>query len=1368
MAGFEALAQLGIEFTSKTAAKAEKDILGVERAADRAEQSMEELSARSKKLATDLANAGKSGRKATDDLNNLRLATNRVEASTQSVTARFDKMFASVGGGQMAMRQTAFQLNQIAQQGAVTGNYMGALAVQSADILTVFGMWGILAGGAIAVMGPFITSLFSSGDAVKELDGLLQGASETLGEYRQSAELAAMSTEELERRFGSAGASMKTLMTVLDDLKARAAQRSIDEVSASISELLAVAGDGEKRGAIADFFDVNIFLAFTDKARDARDTARELTGEFLSAQKALDYAATIEKSTDRLNAQIDGTQRLLDVSIQLADADGLRTKAEDDLITKIAESLKQMRMLQGTTEDASLIDKKRRATAQEMIDQYARQAEMANTIAAYGKDSAEAELLKRAEAIRTAEAMIEQKGLSGDVAEQVLKAAMAAYDAEANSAKAAVALRDAETAAKGLASAIASAAGFSLSLENGVRVLEAQVTALKNGADAAIASTIETMKIKAEQMKQDQIKAGVDKVIAEAQYALDMVAIADQEKLLGQKNALTEATKKAASAGSKHARQLERELEAVRKSLSPLSAYNEELAKLTKLRGYANLKKQIDLAITAVEDADIPDYLKTLLSGATDGVTSYVDFVLRSDLDADLRWLALTGASEHITTVQYLAQNKLGANLTKLAVSTVSTLQKTVNLLAGAGLDRDTMRLALAGNSELSRVVNATLAADIDKQAKRLALGNLGAYSVSVMASLSPAVSTRVRQIVFGEQGTYAAVIEAAISSDMTAAARRILLTRQGDYIANITGVLVSSMTNSVRELLLEANTAAVRSVTIRKVWADSLTRDEKSLLRDAETTAMRTIRAAVQMAGVSVDGMLFLTQISAGKTDFQKSLIGKIALGTLGADEKRLLRAADSYVTTLIKGSYDLSSIRASTRATKLLDAVDQVFGSKLVASFDLGAVSNARRQRLLDATGLSFVSKLVAGFDLAGIDSARKRALLDADDLTLTSTLTGKYDIAKLLSSDRAKVLLDANSLNFTSTLFGKSDLRAVSADALALLGAKTSSITKTLLGVDKSGGISGNGWTLLKAVTSSITKTIQGKVDLSGLTDRQKSLLDAITGATVGKVTLGGSFVFDPSTSFETLLGGSIEAPMDAARLAMGTLTGALDDLRSAIAAETARAEYESKVAALQMQGSAAASALASTKALQSSTADDLTALFASLGVSTVGGSVKVKNGQLTETYDHLVTSGSWEPLMKALRSNYGVKGGTVAELMSAIFDQVNSPLAGQQTTLKDLRAAYRKLTGEAPSFATGGDHRGGFAHIGENDLELVAPSRIYNPGETKAMLDNREVIAELKALRAEVKQLRDEQRQLDISRNNDLRKLRTIEERREAEA
>lgn len=611
--------------------------------------------------------------------------TTSTEDTASMLSKGFQKLGIEANSARMGMRMLPYQLNQIAQSGAVTGQWMRSITTQIPDILAGFGsMQLVLAGGGAAMAAAFLPALIGTSASMSDFADRIEDAEDALSEYKSAAELAAMTTAQLEEKFGSAGRSMQTLLTVIEDLKRREGQRAIDDLSASMSDMLAVAGDGEKRGAIADFFDVNIFLAFSDKAREARDVARELTGDFLGAQRALDYAATIDDATERLNAQIVAAEQLLNVSIDLAEADGERTAEEDTLITKIAESLQQMRLLRGAVEDTANAEELKAKAAQEIVDKYDRQAAMALAIATYGKDSAEVEALKREEAILAAQAMIDQKGLSGDVAQNVLNAANAAFDAEVNSANAAVALRDAETAAKSLADAMAAAAGFSMNLENGVRVLEAQVTALQNGADAAIASTIETMKIKAEQSKQAQIAAGVDRVIAEAQYSLDMSAISAQETLLAQKKDLTAATKKASSASSKHARQIERELDAVRKSLSPLSAYNEEMAKLAELRGYLT-DDEFAQAIRNlnVELADSLPLVGELTDSVVEGLFNGFDDTLGSIRSIFKSWL--------IEMVSMAAKNQI---VMSMGLSTTGA----AGTVAGSGVASGAGSLGILGN----------------------------------------------------------------------------------------------------------------------------------------------------------------------------------------------------------------------------------------------------------------------------------------------------------------------------------------------------------------------------------------------------------------------------------------------------------------------------------------------------------------------------------------------------------------------------------------------------------------------------------------------------------------------------------------------
>ena len=69
-------------------------------------------------------------------------------------------------------------------------------------------------------------------------------------------------------------------------------------------------------------------------------------------------------------------------------------------------------------------------------------------------------------------------------------------------------------------------------------------------------------------------------------------------------------------------------------------------------------------------------------------------------------------------------------------------------------------------------------------------------------------------------------------------------------------------------------------------------------------------------------------------------------------------------------------------------------------------------------------------------------------------------------------------------------------------------------------------------------------------------------------------------------------------------------------------------------------------------------------------------------------------------------------------------------------------YKNL--HPPGFAAGGDHIGGLRVVGENgpELEATGPARIFNAAQTRSMLggDNSELIAEVRALRAELSQIK----------------------------
>jgi len=99
--------------------------------------------------------------------------------------------------------------------------------------------------------------------------------------------------------------------------------------------------------------------------------------------------------------------------------------------------------------------------------------------------------------------------------------------------------------------------------------------------------------------------------------------------------------------------------------------------------------------------------------------------------------------------------------------------------------------------------------------------------------------------------------------------------------------------------------------------------------------------------------------------------------------------------------------------------------------------------------------------------------------------------------------------------------------------------------------------------------------------------------------------------------------------------------------------------------------------------------------------------------------------WQALGAAIEGVSNAAGGAASSLSTSGF-----------RTLVDYRRAVR-LAGGVPQFAAGGEHAGGWRMVGErgSELEFTAPSAIVSHQEAKGLLDNREVVSQLEALRGE---------------------------------
>ena len=272
----------------------------------------------------------------------------RVSSGSAKDFSRFEKTLVGSGKAarrtEIAMQQAGYQFQDFIVQVQGGVNPLIAFSQQGSQLAGFFaGPWGAMIGLGIAAVSSLAMAFMSTGQETREFQDILDDTETMLGKLSDANKAAAMSNKELEDSFGSASIQIKSTLALLRSIAENEAQKAIDELASSITSLYSIGGAGERRSGIAELFNVDIMFAFTKSAKEARKEARILTAEFLNAQDAL------SASEGNIKNQIDATQRLLDVSIKLADTDGKRSDEEEALIKQLSQSLLTMRETQNVS-----------------------------------------------------------------------------------------------------------------------------------------------------------------------------------------------------------------------------------------------------------------------------------------------------------------------------------------------------------------------------------------------------------------------------------------------------------------------------------------------------------------------------------------------------------------------------------------------------------------------------------------------------------------------------------------------------------------------------------------------------------------------------------------------------------------------------------------------------------------------------------------------------------------------------------------------------------------------------------------------------------------------------------------------------------
>lgn len=235
-------------------------------------------------------------------------AVDRVRPATVQTGAAMGAM-----GGQA--KQLGWQISQIAQQGAATGNWLQAFAVQAADVAMLMGTGGAL-GIALSVAASVSLPLLSM--AFRDAGSAADEAKEATDEYKSAVSLLSTDFGTAKRLQDEYTAAVKehqveVAAAIALEAKALQAKMQLDQIDAQQSEKAA----GEKLAAMQAEFSatsdriaqINAQILANQKLQAAQDAAGGgFGGVDYAAQNAI-LQANLKIQTDALLEQKDALDR---------------------------------------------------------------------------------------------------------------------------------------------------------------------------------------------------------------------------------------------------------------------------------------------------------------------------------------------------------------------------------------------------------------------------------------------------------------------------------------------------------------------------------------------------------------------------------------------------------------------------------------------------------------------------------------------------------------------------------------------------------------------------------------------------------------------------------------------------------------------------------------------------------------------------------------------------------------------------------------------------------------------------------------------------------------------------------------------------
>jgi hypothetical protein len=185
------------------------------------------------------------------------------------------------------LQNASFQIADFAVQVGGGTSAVRALSQQLPQVLGAFGVWGAVAGAAVAVIGGLIPVLFDTGEKAVDTEKQISKLTGALDDYTKFTQTASKSTEELSKTFGRFAQETKDNAKWFADVKLGEANAALGKNAAGLTQGL---------------------NAFTQAQKNAAEAGQQ----WLDAKKAIENGVGSEADLKNITDQFELTKQAID------------------------------------------------------------------------------------------------------------------------------------------------------------------------------------------------------------------------------------------------------------------------------------------------------------------------------------------------------------------------------------------------------------------------------------------------------------------------------------------------------------------------------------------------------------------------------------------------------------------------------------------------------------------------------------------------------------------------------------------------------------------------------------------------------------------------------------------------------------------------------------------------------------------------------------------------------------------------------------------------------------------------------------------------------------------------------------------------